>query len=72
MIRCPECKSQNSIFFEGVVSIPVASDTIYSEPPIATHYWDWDEAEVVDERGYFCHECDATALDPEDFVIQPN
>ena len=61
-IRCPNCGEYDCINFEGVASIPVYVGID------GMHYWDWDNAEIEDERGYTCSECDATELEPEDFI----
>ena len=68
MIKCPECSAPDSIFFEGVCAVPVISED--EGDGVLRHAWDWEYAEMVDERGYFCRECDASYLDPESFVIQ--
>lgn len=71
MIKCPECNEVNTIFFEGVVSIPVISERMYEDNEPFVHSWDWDNAEVVDERGYFCSNCEVSDLQPGQFVVQP-
>ena len=66
MIRCPEYKSEHSIYFEGVAILPVFEVFEDNQP---MHYWDWDNADIVDERGYFCGDCDASYVDPKDFMV---
>lgn len=70
MTRCPQCKAADSIYFEGVAIIPVSTEPEYDDPIRLTHFWDWENAEIIDERGYFCRDCDASYIEPHEFVVQ--
>ena len=65
MIKCPTCGEIDSICFEGTAILPVGFD---SEEDL--HFWDWDNGEMIDERGYFCRECNEQHLEPDEFVIK--
>lgn len=51
-IDCPECGS-DQLYVQGRVSMPLYLDNEDGE-----RWWDWTNAEMIDDTEYVCYDCD--------------